>query len=145
MEKRQKVCVTGITGFVGSWVCKYLLEDDIYDVRGTVRDKNNQQKLEPLKEEYGQHWDRLEIFEADLLDSDSLFAAVEGCKFVIHVASPVPLSEPNDENEVIAPAVEGTKTIVKACQNANVTRLIVTSSCSVIEDFTNEVSHEDSI
>jgi nucleoside-diphosphate-sugar epimerase len=53
----------------------------------------------------------LELVEADLMDRDSLYQAVEGCAYVIHVASPVPLTQPDDEDEVVKPAVEGTKTI----------------------------------
>ena len=142
MDKRPKICITGITGFAGSWICKLALEDDQYSVRGTVRDMSNADKIEPIKEAFGEFWDKLELVEANLLDRDSLQAAVEGCTYVIHVASPVPLKSPDDENEVIKPAVEGTKDIFRACQKANVKRLIITSSCTVIEDFTKEECDE---
>ena len=35
------VTLTGVTGYIGSVVCKMFLEDGNYRVRGTVRDKNN--------------------------------------------------------------------------------------------------------
>jgi uncharacterized protein YbjT (DUF2867 family) len=35
------VVITGITGYVGSNVCKTFLEDGSFKVRGTVRDKKN--------------------------------------------------------------------------------------------------------
>ena len=73
MQKRSKVWITGISGFVGSWIWKYALEDGIYDVRGTVRDSQNRSKIEPLQTAFGDElWSQLEIVEADLLDSESL-------------------------------------------------------------------------
>ena len=33
------VLITGISGYIGSHVCKAFLEDGTYRVRGTVRDK----------------------------------------------------------------------------------------------------------
>lgn len=41
---------------------------------------------------------KLELFKADLLDYDSISAAIKGCNGVFHVASPVPpASVPNPE------------------------------------------------
>jgi uncharacterized protein YbjT (DUF2867 family) len=40
-----KVLVTGITGYIGVWVVKTILDKGDYVVRGTVRDKNNLAKL----------------------------------------------------------------------------------------------------
>ena len=35
-----------------------------------------------------------------------------GCEDVLHVASPYPLAQPKDENDLIKPAVEGTERVV---------------------------------
>lgn len=53
---RQKVLITGISGFVGSQVCKYFLEDGSFHVSGTVRDKNNQARLEPIQKGLGEFY-----------------------------------------------------------------------------------------
>jgi dihydroflavonol-4-reductase len=53
---------------------------------------------------------------------------MQGCTYVMHVASPFVLAAPKDENELIAPAVEGTKRVVAAAQRAGVKRLVLTSS-----------------
>ena len=47
------VTLTGVTGYIGSQVALLFLKDGGYRVRGTVRDKNNQAKLQPLKEAFG--------------------------------------------------------------------------------------------
>ena len=53
---------------------------------------------------------------------------MEGCTYVMHVASPFVLAEPKDENELITPAVEGTRRVIEAAQRAGVRRLVLTSS-----------------
>jgi nucleoside-diphosphate-sugar epimerase len=57
----------------------------------------------------------LELFEADLLKPETLAAAIEGCDYVVHVASPIPVKQPKDENLLIRPAVDGTLAVLKAC------------------------------
>ena len=83
------VVVTGITGYIGSWVTLKALQDGGYRVRGTVRDKTNAAKLDPLKAAFGEElFGKLELVEADLLDEASIGAAIEGATYVLHVASP---------------------------------------------------------
>ena len=62
------VTLTGVTGYIGSMVCKLFLEDGNYRVRGTVRDKTNEAKLAPLKEAFGDLYNQLELVNADLND-----------------------------------------------------------------------------
>ena len=129
---KKKVVITGIAGFLGSWVTKLFLEDGSFEVRGTVRDKNNEKKIDPLRKAFGDRFNELELVEADLLKPETLVAAIEGCDFVVHTASPVPIEHSNDENVVIRPALEGTLTIVRACQKLKVKRLVMTSSVAAI-------------
>ena len=72
--------------------------------------------------------ERLSFVEADLLSDNGWDNAMTGCTFVMHVASPFYLKEPKDENELIVPAVEGTKRVLAAAQRAGVKRLVLTSS-----------------
>jgi len=56
----------------------------------------------------------LELFEADLLNAESLDRAIEGMDYVVHTASPFPSENPRDENEIIRPAVDGTLSVLRA-------------------------------
>jgi len=51
---------------------------------------------------------------------------------VLHIASPYTIEEPSDENELIRPAVEGTLSVLRACQAAGVRRVSLTSSVASI-------------
>jgi len=84
-------------------------------VRGTVRDAKNQKKIEPLRKAFGDLFQNLNLVEADLLDEKSIINAIAGATYVIHTASPFPLKDPKDENELIRPAVAGTTAVMKAC------------------------------
>lgn len=128
-----KVGITGITGYVGSQVCKLLLEKGNYAVKGTVRSIKNAQKMQPLKDAFGDNYDKLEIVEADLTNKDSIYSFVKGWDYIIHVASPFPqVDQKIDEDAVMKPAVEGTLNILKAASEFGVKRVVCTSSLQAI-------------
>jgi len=103
---RPLVLVTGASGYVGSWCVAALLVAG-YRVRGTVRDLKDQAKISFLRNLCpGAQGGPLELIEADLLDPLCWPAAVTGCTFVLHVASPFVLEEPQNEDVLIKPAVE---------------------------------------
>ena len=70
--------------------------------------------------------------EADLLSDKGWDKAMEGCDYVIHIASPFLIVEPKDENEMITPAVEGTKRVINAALRAGIKRVVLTSSTYAI-------------
>ena len=139
MEGAPKDCVliTGISGYVGSQVCKYFLENGSFKVKGTVRDTKRAEKIEPLKKAFGNHFDQLELVEADLNDEASIQNAMAGCKYVVHTASPFPLAKPKHENDLIQPAVNGTLAAMKGCQMHGVKRIVITSSIVAISKPTD--------
>lgn len=122
----ERVLLTGITGYIGQHCAAELLKQG-FEVVGTIRSRS---KADATKNALARaaSVERLSLAEADLLSDDGWGEATEGCSFVMHVASPFAMAEPKDENELIAPAVEGTKRVVAAAQRAGVKRLVLTSS-----------------
>ncbi len=59
-------------------------------------------------------------------------AAVAGCKYVLHIASPFPSTVPKDENELIIPAREGALRVLRASRDAGVERVVLTSSFAAV-------------
>ena len=101
-------------------------------MRGTVRSKTNEARIEPLRKAFGDHFDQLELVEADLLDEESLINAIAGSDYVVHTASPLITDNVSDENILIKPAVNGTLAVMKGCRAAKVKRVVITSSVSAI-------------
>lgn len=133
-EEKPLVTITGITGYIGSHVAKLFLQDGGFRVRGTVRDLNNQAKLAPIQQAFGQElFDKMDLVAADLLDDASLARAISGSTYVIHVASPVD-SWMKNEDDFVTPAVTGTKSVLKACKANGVQRLVITSSFLTLND-----------
>ena len=71
---------------------------------------------------------RLSFHAANLTADAGWDAAVEGCDYVLHVASPLGVAEPKDPNVLITPAREGAKRAVGAAIKHGVKRVVMTSS-----------------
>ncbi|KAJ4701972.1 Dihydroflavonol 4-reductase [Melia azedarach] len=126
------VCVTGASGFIGSWLVMRLLERG-YSVRATVRDPDNVKKVKHLLE-LPKAKTHLSLYKADLADEGSFNAAIEGCTGVFHVATPMDFESKDPENEVIKPTINGVLSIMKACKDAKtVRRLVFTSSAGTVD------------
>ena len=128
----KKVLVTGISGFVGQHCAAELLKKG-YSVRGSVR---NLSKTEEVVKGITKEIDpkgNLEFCELDLMKDAGWDKAMEGCDYILHIASPFVVKVPKDENELIKPAVEGTLRALKAAKNAGVKRVILTSSTAAMQ------------
>ncbi len=126
------VLVTGASGFIGSHVVREFMKQG-YVVRGTVRDSGNPSKVRHLKALPGADGGWLELVEADLESDEGWDRAVDGCRWVQHVASPFPAITPADENDLVRPAVEGTLRVLRAAaRSGTVERVVLTSSVAAI-------------
>ena len=103
------VVLTGASGFIAKHVARCLLEDG-HAVRATLRS--------PAR--------------ADLLSDDGWAEAMAGASALIHTASPFPQNQPRDRDELIRPAVEGTRRALRAAADAGVGRVVLTSSVAAI-------------
>ena len=129
IDKTKPVLVTGGNGYIASWIVKYLLEDGV-DVHATVRDPANLAKVGHLLKIAAGARGKLRLFAADLLSPDAFDAAIQGCELVLHTASPFVVKGIRDAaNELVKPAVEGTRNVLLAAKRcAGVKRVVLTSS-----------------
>lgn len=127
----ETVLVTGASGFIAIHCAAQLLEKG-YRVRGSLRSLTREAELRATIAKLAEAGDRLSFIEADLLNDTNWDDAMNGCGYVLHVASPFPLGEPQDENDLIRPAVEGTLRVLRAASRAGVGRVVQTSSVAAI-------------
>lgn len=124
------ILVTGISGFIAKHCALELLTHG-YGVRGTVR---SMAKAEETRGTLAKHCDvaKLSFVEADLLADAGWTAALHGVDGVLHLASPFPLAQPKNPDELMRPAVEGTLRVLRASASAGVPRLVQTSSMAAV-------------
>jgi len=126
------VVVTGCSGYIGTVLTQELLKKG-YRVRGTVRSLVDEAKVSHLRTLCPDAKYPLELFAADLLQQGSFQKAFEGCEYVFHTASPVLFNPKDPQKDVVDPAVEGTKNVIKeAAQAKTVKRVILTASMASI-------------
>ena len=126
------VLVTGGSGFVGSHCLVQLLKVG-HQVRTTVRSLERADVVRTMLAEGGaDRIGKVTFFEADLEGEAGWAAAMAGCDYVLHVASPFPSGKPKDEDDLIRPAREGTLRVLRAARHAGVKRVVLTSSFAAI-------------
>jgi nucleoside-diphosphate-sugar epimerase len=126
------VLVTGGSGFVGSHVVLQLLTAG-HMVRTTVRSLTREASVRAMLRDAGADaGGRLAFLAADLERDEGWAEAMAGCDYVIHVASPMPAAAPKSEDELIVPARDGVLRVLKAARDAQVKRVVLTSSCGAI-------------
>ena len=116
-----KALVTGGTGFVGAHVARALVERG-YTVRILRRSTSRLDLVEDLACEHA---------VGDVMDYDSLVAAMQGVEWVFHTAAVADYWR-NDPARIYAVNVDGTANVLRAAEAAGVRRVIFTSSAASV-------------
>lgn len=125
-----KALVTGGAGFIGSHLVDELLklgiETSAFD--NLISSSNNQYIPSVTK--------NAQLVKSDIRDLDSLMSAVSGIDSIFHLAAltaiPESIKDPISFYDV---NVRGTLNVLYAALKANVSRVIIASSCSVYGDI----------
>lgn len=115
-----KYLVTGASGFVGGHIARALAERGD-EVRALVRPRSKVAELQ----RYG-----IELAYGDLLDEGSFSCKLEGIDVVYHCAGIVG-DWSRDPESVQAANVQGTRSLMLACEAAGVSRVVLMSSLAV--------------
>ena len=128
----ESVLVTGGSGFIGAHAIVALLNEG-FRVRTTVRSLAREADVRAMIEQGGaEAGDSLTVIAADLLSDAGWPEALAGCGFVLHLASPFPVVEPKNANDLIRPAREGALRVLAAARDAGVKRVVLTSSFAAV-------------
>ena len=120
---KQKVLVTGASGFIGSFIVEAAL-DKGYDVWAAVRKSSSRQYLQD---------ERIHLIELNLDSEEQLREQLKGCQFdyVVHAAGVTKSLRKEDFRRI---NTEGTKNLVRALQTLATPprRLVYLSSLSIM-------------
>ncbi|KAL2856545.1 hypothetical protein BJY01DRAFT_179839 [Aspergillus pseudoustus] len=144
------VLVTGGTGFLAKWViATLLLSPTPYRVRTTIRSLSRIDEIKSSLREASippsTITSSLEFLPADLSSNDGWTTALKDVTYVQHIASPFPAHPPKDEYDLIIPAVEGTKRVLRAAKDAGVRRVVLTSSFAAIAYGARHVGRDPAV
>ncbi len=112
------VLITGATGFIGGRLAEYLVEHYGANVRALVRRYGRAVRLARYP---------VQLAPGDLLNTDSLKKAVEGCEVVFHCA----FGAVGEDDERRSVTVDGTRNLLEAAVAAGVKRFVHMSTISV--------------
>lgn len=128
----QTVLLTGISGFIAKHIAVKLLNAG-YAVRGSLR---TMARADEVRTAIAPHADvtKLSFVALDLNSDDGWVEAMEGVSALIHTASPFPIEQPKNADDLIRPAVDGTLRAMASARAAGVMRVVLTSSTVALTD-----------
>ena len=130
----EKVLVTGATGYIALH-CIHQLLNQGYAVNGSLRSPDRKDEIiEALKKD-NTPVENLSLFTFNLTEDDGWDEGMEGCDFLLHVASPLSINT-HDEDYFVKPAVSGVKRAFKFAKKHNVKKVVLTSSVAAIFETT---------
>jgi dihydroflavonol-4-reductase len=115
------VLVTGASGFVGSAVAGAFRRAR-HQVRVLVRPSSPRGNLDPTDE----------VATGDILDRESVKAALKNVRFVVHAAADYRLWAPSGD-DIVRTNVEGTRIVMEEARRAAVERIVYTSSVATFD------------
>ncbi|ETI48048.1 hypothetical protein F441_07831 [Phytophthora nicotianae CJ01A1] len=135
------ICVTGVDGFLASWIVCELLNRG-YRVRGTVQ--NGKDDISGLLQ-LPNASKNFSVVETSLLTPEACDMAVQGCDFVIHTGTPSSCSVRDPLSEQQEPGVHSIGSrmhciipmmtnFIQACARSRIKRVVLTSSIAAMAD-----------
>jgi UDP-glucose 4-epimerase len=130
--KDSKVVVIGGAGFIGSFLVRELLKEDLREL--VIYDNFARGRMENIQESLKDP--RCGIFPhgGDIRDIDILNAALKGADYVFHLAAMWLLHCRDYPRTAFEVNIKGTFNVLEACINNNVKKLVYSSSASVYGD-----------
>lgn len=124
---QQTVLLTGASGFLAGHILIRLLKEG-YVVKGSVRNTAKGDQIRRVMERQGANTENLSFVALDLTNDAGWEDAMHGVDYLIHTASPFHTSMPKDPDEMVKPALDGTRRALNAALKAKVKRIVLTSS-----------------
>ncbi len=118
------ILLTGGSGFIGYYLAQALLSAG-FAVRILLRPDSDDEQLKKLTGE-------LSFVVGDLLDTDSLLAALDGCSTVVHAAAKLSFS-PAEIGQLYQINTEGTANLINCCIERGIARFIHISSVAALD------------
>ncbi len=122
--KSKPIFVTGGTGFLGSYLLRYLVKNAYQNIRALKRENSSLALVEEVQ-------DRIDWIEGDLLDVGSLEMGMDGVSQVYHCGAIVSFDK-KEVKKMMRVNVEGTANIVNIALAFGIEKLVHISSIAAL-------------
>ena len=127
------ILITGGAGFVGSFLCKKIVETTEYNV--TIFDIKCGEKMSNFILENSQ---KVKFIKGDIREINEIKKAIMGVEKVIHLAAITSVQESiNNPELTMETNVNGSKNLMKACLETGVKRVVFASSAAIYGENQN--------
>src|SRR4051812_20944342 len=134
-----KICITGAAGFIGGHLAQELLERG-HEVAGLDDFSSGKREIAALLSANP----RFRMIEGSIADPSAVAKAIEGAKYVFHLAAipsvPVSMNEPERTTAV---NVGGTVNVLEAARKTGTERVVLACSCAAYGDGPEQPKHEE--
>ncbi len=129
-----RIFITGGTGFIGTHLCKKLIELN-YNV--TVFDNFSNSKQENFLSIIKNN---VRLIFGDILNTSELVLAMKNHDVVIHLAAQISVSESiKNPKFTFKTNVQGTQNVLNACLKNNIKKIIATSTAAVYQNTSSKI------
>lgn len=141
-----RVMVSGGAGFIGSHMVRQLLNQGC-KVHIVDNFRTGRHEFLPTTNDYFHNapaHDGVTLFEGDILDTELLLRAIDGCDWVVHMAAnPDARGERRGVNFNLEQNLTGTARVLEAMQHVGTTRIMYASTASVYGNTTESPVKEN--
>jgi len=123
-DRHLRILVTGATGFVGSYLLRYLLKKGYQNITALKRSGSNLDLVSDI-------YDKINWVECDVLDLLGLEDIIAEAELVYHCAAMVSFTA-KERKLMVQVNAEGTANVVNLCLAGNVKKLVHVSSIAAI-------------
>ena len=136
MSRDIKILLTGGTGFIGSYILRYLLKQGYENINAIDRTSSDKSLL-------GSDAEKVQWWTGDILDVPFLETCSKGMDLIIHAAALISF-DPKMKDELTEVNVEGTANLVNVALSNDVKKFIFISSISTLDRSTRKAIDEKS-
>ena len=138
----EKVFVSGGSGYIALHTISKLIEKG-FKVKTSLRSLERKNEVINAISKVIDIKGKLEFCQLDLMLDEGWDNEIEGCDYVLHLASPLIFGVPKDPNSLIQPALGGIQRCLKAAVKNKVKRFVMTSSFAAIGSGSNKIEFND--